>query len=79
MKMTTVKDFFSAAKKDGYVEFRAGLYLWEKDHLIEEQASWDDADQSKGVDFSAAPFWLTTDDGQQPQAIHDVSDLEKFI
>jgi hypothetical protein len=77
--MTNEKDFFSAAKKDGYVEFRAGLYLCEKEYLIGEQASWGDEDQSKAFDFSAAPYWLTTDDGQQPQAIHDASDLEAFI
>lgn len=34
--------------------------------LIADQPSWVDCDSSKDTDFTTHPYFLTTDDGQEP-------------
>ena len=48
-----------------------GIYLQSAEELISEQKGWHDLDESKNVDFTTSPFWVTTDDGQGPYAVAD--------
>ena len=43
-----------------------GVFLQDSQSLISEQLEWDDEDEGKHMDFSAYPFWITTDDGAKP-------------
>jgi len=64
------------ADHDGSTEISAGVYLNSRESIQEEQAQWNDGDGAKHVDFSQAPYWLTTDDGQEPVAITGADDQE---
>ena len=66
----------AAASEQGFVRVSEGVYLHERDSIIEEQKSWSDEDGAKKMDFSAAPFWLTDDSGSAPIAVHGAEDKE---
>ena len=63
-----IASLISAASTTGSVEVapRSGLYIQSREDLISDQSFWDDDDASKGADFSAYAFWITTDDGADP-------------
>lgn len=64
------------ADQDGWTELSDGVYLNSSESIQEEQAQWNDGDNAKHVDFSKAPYWLTTDDGQEPVAISGADDAD---
>ena len=55
-------------------EFSAGCYLLTQEEMISDQASWDDEDEAKDMDFTAAPYWVTTNDGAIIP-VHDNADM----
>ena len=74
--MKTYQDLLNTAKQVDLVELQGGVYLESAEHLISQQKGWEDEDESKNFDFTSAPFWITTDDGKTPTAIHDAEDLK---
>ncbi|MFC5512795.1 hypothetical protein ACFPOU_16960 [Massilia jejuensis] len=62
-----------------YVELSAGVYLSCAENMICEQKDWDNDDPSKNFDFTAAPFWVTTNDGRGPFAVYDSEDLSEYL
>lgn len=62
--------------KHGYFELQGGVFLESAESLISQQNGWEDGDKDKDFDFTAAPFWITTDDDATPVPIHDVDDLK---
>lgn len=73
--MTDYSALISKAEKDGTVEVQPGVYLTIQTDLIAEQQEWDDGDSAKNTDLTTAPFWITTDNGIGPLAIHTAADL----
>ena len=48
------------------LELRDGVYLQTMDDIMADQKNWDELDPCKNMDFSSCPFWMTTNDGQNP-------------
>jgi len=73
------QEYFEAAKKKGYVEISSGVYLWSQEAIIEDQKEWNAEDNSKNMDFTTAPFWITTNSGESPEEIHSENWLLPFL
>lgn len=75
------KELIREADRKGSVLVQAGVWLCTAEDLLEEQKTWHDEDQSKNLDLTSSPYWLTTDDGQGPFPISgaDDDDLLKLI
>lgn len=58
----------------GYFILQAGIYLYEKESLIEDQANWGDEDYMKDFDFTDCNFWVITDSGDTPIGFNSVYD-----
>ena len=63
------------AAQNGYVELAPGLYLNEKENLIAEQKDWDEYDLAKKMDFSTAPFWVTSVGEGTPEPMYDIENV----
>lgn len=63
IKTYTPDQAIQAAIENGQVQISSGVYLNSKASILADQADWDDRDASKNIDFLAAPFWITTNDG----------------
>lgn len=65
-----------AAQAEGQIEIASGVYLNSQECVVADQADFSDEDGDKTTDFTKAPFWITTDDGQvQPVYGEDDKDL----
>lgn len=64
------------ARENGFVEISSGVYLNSRDYVIAEQDGWADEDECKNFDFTAAPYWLTTNDGQEPVPVYNENDSD---
>lgn len=74
LRETTAEKAVSDANKYGWTEVQSGAYLSTSAALKIDQTDWDEADANKAMDFSKAPYWITTDDGQTPKAIMGATD-----
>ncbi|CAN7170440.1 hypothetical protein LJR168_002657 [Pseudoxanthomonas sp. LjRoot168] len=63
------------AQDKGSVEVAAGVYLNSQESIVADQADFGDEDGAKTTDFTKAPFWITTNDGQV-QPIYGVDDKD---
>jgi len=63
------------AQDNGSVEVAAGVYLNSQESIVADQADFSDEDGAKTTDFTTAPFWITTNDGQV-QPIYGVDDKD---
>ena len=70
--MKTLQDLL-----DGKIELSKGLYLQSGSELRAAQASWDDWDLCKEVDFSAE-WYITTASGDSPEAVYHDDDLSDY-
>lgn len=77
MNLAAAEEAIELAKEKGCVEMPGfnGIYLDSAENIQADQKEWDDEDSAKEIDFSVAPYWLTTDDGAYPVSIHDAQDL----
>ena len=48
------------ARRKGWIELSAGVYLETAGQIKREQQDWDDSDECKHFDFSGAPLWVIT-------------------
>jgi hypothetical protein len=71
----TVEKIFETVAEKGWAEYRSGAFLQSAESLIAEQDGWGDEDSSKDADFSACPWWITTDDGTDPVPVMDQADF----
>jgi len=60
-------------------QVQGGVMLMTASDLIADQATWGDMDASKDTDFTTSPFWLVTDDGQDPIGIDTDDDLLREV
>ena len=73
-KPLTIKE--ALAFKDG--QYQPGSYLISSDDMTADQAGWDELDPAKYIDFSSDPYWITTDDGMEPESIRHDQDFASF-
>ena len=79
MSNPTQSDILNAATQQGWIEIQSGVYVNSLASILAEQAGWDDSDESKSIDFTRAPFWLTTDSGDAPVPVRNASDLPDTV
>ncbi len=60
-------------------EIRAGVYLLTAAAITQDQHLWGENDHSKNVDFSAAPFWVVTDSGDDPIGVDSDATLSALL
>ena len=60
----TTAEAIDLARKNGCIELSSGVWLYTQESIVEEQKSWDEEDGSKVFDFTKAPMWISTDDGE---------------
>lgn len=53
-----------------------GVFLESSASMIAQAASWADEDPGRALDYSAFPYWLTTDNGTLPQGITGADDTD---
>ena len=73
IKTYTPAEAIQAAQAEGQSEIAPGVYLNSQESIVADQADFDDEDGAKTTDFTKAPFWITTDDGQV-QPVYGVDD-----
>lgn len=62
------------AQVEGSVQKAVGVWLCSQEHVIDDQEVWGDEDGAKAIDFTIAPFWITTDCGNDPTPIYGADD-----
>ena len=67
------------ADKNGYEEINEGVYLNTSKELTKEQKDWPEDDESKHLNFSIAPYWITDAEGHGPFPIKDSYDYEEIM
>ena len=72
MSVQRITDFIN--NKRGIVQ--DGLFIQTSENIISDKLSWCGEDQS---DFSTSPYWLTTDDGQDPVGIDNDAELNELM
>ena len=75
--ITTVNkatDIIHECHELGFATVSAGVFLETGESLLEQSAAWHDNDPGKAIDFSACPFWITTDCGTLPMGITGADD-----
>lgn len=79
MSQPNQSDILNAATQQGWIEIQAGVYVNSLANILAEQAGWDDHDEMKSIDFTRAPYWLTTDSGDIPVPVRSPSDLPDTV
>jgi len=74
MSVQRIKDFIDCG---GMVKF--GVFIQTSENIISDQKDWCDEDQAKSTDFSTSPYWITTDDGQDPAGIDNDAELNELM
>lgn len=67
-------DIVEECRELGFATVSPGVFLETGESLLEQSTSWHDDDPGKAIDFSACPFWLTTDCGTLPIGITGADD-----
>ena len=62
-----------------YAEVADGVYVSTRESIEAEKAEWSENDPALKMNFSKAPYWITTDNGVTPIAIYDLSELSKLL
>lgn len=72
IKTYTPAEALQAAIAEGCIEIASGVHLSSQENIVADQDDWMQEGE-KVHDFTTAPFWLTTNDGQV-QPIYGVDD-----
>lgn len=67
-------DIVEECRELGFAIIADGIFLETGKSLLEQSTSWHDNDPGKAIDFSACPFWITTDCGALPIGITGADD-----
>lgn len=73
--MSKYDEILKAVDEQGGIDIAPGIYLSTSEYITAEQKGWPDVDEAKHVDFSVAPYWITTDDGATPVPVRSAEDL----
>ena len=61
------------------IELGHGLFIETSDELKYQQDGWHDDDLHKFINFDEFPYWLTTDDGMNPEGFTSVDKCIKEL
>lgn len=67
-------DIVEECRELGFAIIADGIFLETGESLSEQSTSWHDNDPGKAIDFSACPYWVTTDCGTLPIGITGADD-----
>lgn len=74
IKTYTPAEAIQAAQAEGRIEIAAGVHLSSQENIVADQDDWSvEGDQMH--DFTKAPYWITTNDGQV-QPIYGMDDKD---
>lgn len=73
--MTKAKELMVKADETGCATIQSGCFLKSRESIIADQQGWEDGDSAKDEDFTGYPYWITTNDGQDLEAIRDEAEL----
>ena len=62
-------DIIQDCNELGFATIADGIFLETGKSLLEQAETWSDDDPGKAIDFSACPYWITTDSGTLPIGI----------
>ena len=77
--MIAYKTALQIADSQGWVEIRPGVYLHWQASIKADASEWGEEDLAKTTDFSSAPYWITTNNGAGPSAVHDDLDYQQIV
>jgi len=63
----------------GTYDTKKGTYISSNENMIEEQATWEDADSCKSFDFTTYLFWVTTDNGATPEGFDTIAEALEYV
>ena len=63
----------------GTSEVYPGIFLSTKEFLEMDHFNWNDFDKVKSMDISGYPFWITTNDGKDPEGFNTIEESLKFL
>lgn len=67
------------SKKLGFIEVREGAFLADSECMEAEQEDFDDEDPCKQTDFSEYGYWVTTDNGEEPEGYDSIRDVLQYM
>ena len=74
-----MENILKALEEKGTIEVQPGVYLSTGENMTADQEAWDETDGAKHVDFSVSPFWITTDDGKDPEGFGSIEEALRFL
>jgi hypothetical protein len=77
---------FADAERAGTTRVSCGVFLSSQASILADQAGWADDDEAKKINFTTAPYWITTasiqvirDSGSDPIGISTEEELADFL
>ena len=74
-----MESILKALEEKGTIEVQPGVYLSTGENMTADQETWDEFDGAKHVDFSIAPFWITTDNGAAPEGFGSIEEALRSL
>ena len=74
-----MESILKALEEKGTIEIQPGVYLSTGENMTANQEAWDETDGAKHVDFSIAPFWITTDNGAAPEGFGSIEEALRSL
>ena len=70
---STEAEVMSEIARTGAATISAGVFLQTREGIQKEQSTWDDEEKDKHG-FSTSDFWLTTDNGAEPEGYDTIQE-----
>ena len=74
-----MENIIKTLEEKGSIEVQPGVYLSTGENMAADQEAWDETDGTKHVDFSDSPFWITTDNGSDPEGFDSLDEVLKSL
>ena len=74
-----MESILKALEEKGTIEVRPGVYLATGENQKADQETWNEFDAAKDIDFSVSPFWITTNDGADPEGFGSIEEALRSL
>ena len=74
-----MESILKALEEKGSIEVQPGVHLSTGENMTADQETWDETDGAKHVNFSASPFWITTDSGSSPEGFGSIEEALRSL
>ena len=74
-----MEKILKALEEVGSIEVQPGVYLATGENQKADQETWNEFDAAKNIDFSVSPFWITTDDGKDPEGFRTIEEALRSL